>query len=589
VRRPAETGLVFAALLAGLFATLLVTRYDTLHGTDECREAGIAREMADSGDFVVPRLGGRPFLEKPPLFYAAAAVCVRALGPTERAVRLAAGLFAVAAVVFTGLAARRLGGGWLAGAIAALALGTTLAFQEGPFESVWRGAAHHCVTNIAVAATAALGFFAFERLAAGGRRAHLDAALFYAAVGLGFLAKNAYGAALPLAGAAAYVVAARDRRVLGRLFLTPGWLVGLGLAGGWTLALYAAGERDGGRGLAYLREVLIDNTIGRFAEGYGGHVGSAWWEVPGWLLAALAPWAPLGVIALAHAARQAFAAPDADERRGALVTLAFALAPLALVAFSRSKRPVYMVTLLPPFAAAIGAWWAAIDRDPARRLERGLAAAAALLAPGLPLVAAWAGVQARGGIGVPEIIFAAAALGLFASAARLVRRGTAGRLGAVASAGALCFAAAPLDGAIARARDTLGEGPFHREVAALLAPGEVGTVGYGERELGSASFYLGRAMTPLDGRSAAETLAFLTRPGTAGLLFCAKGRAADLLDAAAAAAAVLGPEGAARARLRWVGFSPKRCLLLVVAGSADGDEPPSAPAGEPEGPLRRSP
>lgn len=29
----------------------------------------MAREMADSGDFVVPRLNGDPFLEKPPLEY----------------------------------------------------------------------------------------------------------------------------------------------------------------------------------------------------------------------------------------------------------------------------------------------------------------------------------------------------------------------------------------------------------------------------------------------------------------------------------------------------------------------------------------
>src|SRR5262245_62242144 len=38
-------------------------------GPDEPRYAWIARDMAETGDWVTPRLYGRPWFEKPPLLY----------------------------------------------------------------------------------------------------------------------------------------------------------------------------------------------------------------------------------------------------------------------------------------------------------------------------------------------------------------------------------------------------------------------------------------------------------------------------------------------------------------------------------------
>ena len=62
-----RTILLFSAIL---FLTLLPGIQHGLWRPDEPQVAGVCAEMAYQKDFVVPRLNGQPFLEKPPLYYA---------------------------------------------------------------------------------------------------------------------------------------------------------------------------------------------------------------------------------------------------------------------------------------------------------------------------------------------------------------------------------------------------------------------------------------------------------------------------------------------------------------------------------------
>jgi 4-amino-4-deoxy-L-arabinose transferase-like glycosyltransferase len=57
-------------LSAILFLTLLPGIQHGPWRPDEPQVAGVCAEMAYQKDFVVPRLNGQPFLEKPPLYYA---------------------------------------------------------------------------------------------------------------------------------------------------------------------------------------------------------------------------------------------------------------------------------------------------------------------------------------------------------------------------------------------------------------------------------------------------------------------------------------------------------------------------------------
>jgi 4-amino-4-deoxy-L-arabinose transferase-like glycosyltransferase len=91
----------WAALIV---ATLYVCYFSHLGaigfvGPDEPRYAWIARDMAETGDWVTPRLYGMPWFEKPPLYYWGAAICFRLFGVSEAAARLPSAISALLATL----------------------------------------------------------------------------------------------------------------------------------------------------------------------------------------------------------------------------------------------------------------------------------------------------------------------------------------------------------------------------------------------------------------------------------------------------------------------------------------------------------
>ena len=101
---------LYVCLFSGLGAFGLV-------GPDEPRYASIARTMAETHDWVTPRLWGTPWFEKPVLYYWVAGVAMRIFGVSEFAARLPsalAALLAVLAVAWTALRSYGVGAAWYA-------------------------------------------------------------------------------------------------------------------------------------------------------------------------------------------------------------------------------------------------------------------------------------------------------------------------------------------------------------------------------------------------------------------------------------------------------------------------------------------
>jgi 4-amino-4-deoxy-L-arabinose transferase-like glycosyltransferase len=401
-----------AALLLLLVLGLLLFRLGAvpLLGPDEPRYARVAVEMHRAGEWVTPTLQGRPWLEKPPLYYWLAGAAFGVLGETETAARLPSVFAALLLAGVTALVAARLFGG-ACGLHAGFVLGTSLL----PF-AYGRAAAMDML--LAVTVTTAIGLLALRVLGIAGRWA-VPAA--YGVMGLAVLAKGPLGVLLPGLVVAGYLLATRDWKSFRELIPPRAFLVFLLVAGPWyTLIL-----QDQGRG--FVDVFLLGHNVARFTSTVHNHPGPIFYYVPV-IVAGLFPWSGLLVPALARVRPR-------SSRADLLLVFWFAL-PLVFFSLAGSKLPGYVLPVLPPLAVLMG-------RAATRLLEDGAwgrwAALTTLVLGGL-VATAPALLRARGEAGwtltLPLAIWALAVAFLFsrriapdpAGALHLLRVGGAGLL-----------------------------------------------------------------------------------------------------------------------------------------------------------------
>ena len=340
---------------------------------DEPRVAGIGRAMLDSGDLVVPRLNGKPFLEKPPLYWWVQVAALETLGVSDESARLPSALFSLAALLVTAALGMRLGGP-RAGVFAAAALAATAQYVS---------VTHRILVDAALVAPVALaqlGFLHWWLPRSPGERRR-GALLLVCAVPLSFLAKGVIGPVLALGPPVLLLLAGRRWRTLGAAWPLALALLGSTalLVGGWLLLLW----RSSVEGPALVHEVVVNQTLGRIlgADEVGSHPEPPWFYLakPG----LFAPWVlALPALLAAGAARRA-------DGRAAVRTLLLLLAfGVLLLSLPSGKRGLYVLPLLPALAALTG-WWLAGVRAGVASGAR-VAPAVALVTPATP-----AGAMAR--------------------------------------------------------------------------------------------------------------------------------------------------------------------------------------------------
>src|SRR6185369_6115930 len=96
---------------------------------DEPTGAAIGRAMLDSGDVIVPRLNGQPFLEKPPLYWWVQVPVLRRFGFSAAAARFPSALFSALTLLVAYGLGRRVGGP-RTGLLAVAVLGSTVLFVQ---------------------------------------------------------------------------------------------------------------------------------------------------------------------------------------------------------------------------------------------------------------------------------------------------------------------------------------------------------------------------------------------------------------------------------------------------------------------------
>ena len=322
---PPSPVLPLFVLVAALLLGASLSAYRFLD-PDEGRNGEIAREMALSNDYLVPHLNGLPYLDKPIVYFAAAAAAMEVLGPTERAARLPAWLFTLASLVLVGRWARRRWGpaaGWLA----ALALATMPLVSGYSRTVIFDSALAACV------AAAVLWLW-------DGRPV-----LGWVAMGVGVLVKGPIACTIPLrAGLPASLATGRGAR---RLFPLAGLAAFFAVTLPWFIAVSLRHPEF--PGYVFVQETFQRVTTGRFHR-----TGPPWYYLP-ILLVGTFPWI-VPALARVRGWRETWRARRADPAAADAVLLAsWVLVPFAFLTLNQSKLPQYLLPLFPAVALAAAA------------------------------------------------------------------------------------------------------------------------------------------------------------------------------------------------------------------------------------------
>jgi len=290
---------------------------------DEGRNAEVAREIAATNDYVLPHLDGLPYLDKPIVYFAAAAAVMEVLGPTETAARLPAYLFTLATLIVVVRFARRRWGadaGWLAG----LALATMPLVLAYARTTIMDSTLSFCTT------LAILAFWDDRPV------------LAWAAIGLGAITKGPVAILIPLATFIPYGLLTR-RRLRG-LFPIAGLGIFALVALPWFLAVAL-------RIPEFPHYVFVRETFERVTTRSFHRTAPFWYYLPIVPVAAF-PWI-VPALGRVKTWRWAWLARHVNPQAQESILLACWVAgPLLFFTLNQSKLPQYVLPLMPAFALA---------------------------------------------------------------------------------------------------------------------------------------------------------------------------------------------------------------------------------------------
>ena len=240
-----------------------------LVGADEPRYAQVAREMLDRHDWITPTLQGKPWLEKPVLYYWQAMAAYSVFGVDARAARIPGAFDAALMVAALYFFLRRFRpGSETDGALITAGCAAVIGFSRG---------ASTDMPLTAMFTIALLGWYAWYET-----KKRIGLVIFYIFLGLATLAKGPV--AIFFAGAILLIFLALKRdwgAIVGSLWI-PGILMSLAVALPWYVAVQL-------RNPEFFHVFILEHNLGRFGQDLYHHRQPFWFYLPV-LLVALMPW-----------------------------------------------------------------------------------------------------------------------------------------------------------------------------------------------------------------------------------------------------------------------------------------------------------
>ena len=366
---PANTGVRTEILLLVAFCGFLFF-YGLgafgLVGADEPRYAQIAREMLNRSDWVTPTLNGKPWLEKPPLYYWQAALvygaarrfaaakqddggwaALAADGVNEKTARLPDAIDATLMVAAIYFFLRRFRPGTeIDGAVITASCAGVIGFARA------------AATDMPLTATFVIALLAWYGWYESRKRVGL--AVFYVFLALGTLAKGPVAPTLAAVIVILFGVAMHDWKCVWRTLWGPGILLFLLVGLPWYLAVQR-------RNPGFFRFFILEHNLARFSTNVYHHPQPFWFYLPVFLLAAM-PWMVWLIAAVVGQARllwrEGREAPGNSEDAWANFLLVWMIVPVVFFSASQSKLPGYILPAVPAGALLVTDYFAA------RRVER---------------------------------------------------------------------------------------------------------------------------------------------------------------------------------------------------------------------------
>lgn len=319
-------------------------------GSHEVYAAVPAREMLNSGDWIVPRFGGLPRLEKPPLAYWVVATSAKIFGGiSDWSIRVPAAISAILLSLLMGFWGAR----WY-GRMAGIAAGVV---QLSAVYSVTfaRKAEVDMLLCLLTTASMFLVVGQIEQIEQETRRrSFIRWTAIYALLSLAWLAKFHYGPAMVLLPTIAFLVIQRDYRKLFHLANPLGLAILCAAISVWPWLLL--------KSVPNAWEVWKEQTVGRAV----GELGREpfWFYVPS-LIWLPFPWTPFVFAAMPESWRRAWLhGPEREtyfglrlwkqgEARERFLWVWF-LVVTAVISLSANKHVHYLMAALPAFSLFAG-------------------------------------------------------------------------------------------------------------------------------------------------------------------------------------------------------------------------------------------
>lgn len=325
-------------LLAGFCAFLFFYGLGQfgLIGADEPRYAQVAREMMERSDWVTPTLGGRPWLEKPPLYYWQAGLVYRAIGVSDVAARIASAVDATLLVVAVYLFFRRFRRG------VELDAALITASCAGVI-----GYARAASMDMPLASSFSIAMLAWWAWRESGRRMYLLA--FYLFIGLATLAKGPVAPFLAGMIVVLFSFLVREARLVMKTLWFPGVLLFCAAVLPWYVAVQLHNP-------AFFREFIVQHNLARFSSNLYHHPEPFWYYVPVTTLA-LVPWIVFVTVAFVESARVWWAERRSStsdrELQFRIFAICWLVVPIVFFSFSHSKLPGYILPAIPAGAVLL--------------------------------------------------------------------------------------------------------------------------------------------------------------------------------------------------------------------------------------------